>query len=163
MFSMCKQDCQGKPCVLQPSWRYLAAQVLDDNRTAVSDEELCAVLKERLNVDASEAFRSSNAGGSAAARRAHLPQKGAVQQGYKALTVEHFVTQMLPLLELERDAEVAQVKRWTYRLECAQADTCTQISLSCYEGRMSCPEPYASLDVGDSLMASTPACRPRTV
>ena len=84
--------------------------MFDDDQTAVSDEELCAVLKERLDVDASKAFSSSQNNGSPAAKQAHLPQKGALQQGCETLTVEKFVSQTLPLLELEREAEVAQVQ-----------------------------------------------------
>lgn len=83
-----------------------AAQVLSDDGAAVSDKDLCAVLKETLNIDASKAFSSSHSNGSAAAK---LPQKGALQKNCKVLTVEDYVSQTLPLLELEKDAEVAQV------------------------------------------------------
>ena len=83
-------------------------QAFDDSRTGVSDEELCIALRAKLNVDASKAL-SSCSNGSAVAKRAELPQKGALQQGCKVLTVEDFVSRTLPLLELERDAEFAQV------------------------------------------------------
>ena len=67
------------------------------------------MLRERLNVDGRKAFSSACNKSIAAASWVHLPQKGALQQGCKPLTVEEFVSQTLPLLELERDAEVAQV------------------------------------------------------
>ncbi|CAL5218349.1 g9 [Coccomyxa viridis] len=82
-------------------------KVLSDDGAAVSDKDLCAVLKETLNIDASKAFSSSHSNGSAAAK---LPQKGALQKNCKVLTVEDYVSQTLPLLELEKDAEVAQAQ-----------------------------------------------------
>jgi len=89
--------------------RRLLMQAFDDSRTGVSDEELCIALRAKLNVDASKALSNSCSNGSAVAKRAELPQKGALQQGCKVLTVEDFVSRTLPLLELERDAEFAQV------------------------------------------------------
>ena len=97
-----------------------AAQVLDDDRTAVSDEDLCAALKETLQLDASKAFSSSHSTGSTTAKEAHLPQKGVLHKGCKVLTVQDYVSQTLPLLELERDAEVAQVGPRTFWSACAQ-------------------------------------------
>ena len=40
-----------------------------------------------------------------------LPQKGALRRGAEALTAAEYVARTLPLLELEREAEVAQVRR----------------------------------------------------
>ena len=122
------------------------------------------MVKEKLKVDASIAFISSHDGGSPAARRVHLPQKGAVQEGYKALTVEQFVSQTLPLLELERDAEIAQVRCRTSLSGFAQADALTKFTLSCRAGRMSCAEAFATSDVSNSIAnpKALTACRPRT-
>ena len=84
-------------------------QVYGGDRTSISDEELCSFLKDKLNIDAAGAFSSGQSIGSRTTEPAELPQKGRLQQGHRALTVEGFVSQTLPLLELERDAEVAQV------------------------------------------------------
>ena len=84
-------------------------QAFDDSRAEISDEELCIALRAKLHVDAGKALSNSRSNDSAVAKRAELPQKGALQQGCGALTVEDFVSRTLPLLELERDAEVAQV------------------------------------------------------
>ena len=88
-------------------------QVSEGDRTSISDEELCSFLKDKLNIDAAGAFSRGHSNDSRTAAPAELPQKGRLQQGYRALTVEGFVSQTLPLLELERDAEVAQVGQQT--------------------------------------------------
>ena len=84
-------------------------QVFERDRTSISDEELCSFLKNKLDIDAAGAFSRGQSDGSRTAAPAELPQKGRLQQGHRKLTVEGFVSQTLPLLELERDAEVAQV------------------------------------------------------
>ena len=118
-------------------WSSLSAQVFDSDRKAVSDEELCAMLQERLHVDASKAFSSSQNNGSPAPKQAHMPQKGALQQGCKALTVDEFVSRTLPLLELEQEAEVAQVKSSTLLWACQETIYLYNRSLSCCPGCMS--------------------------
>ncbi len=74
------------------------------------DEDLCTALKEQLNNAASKDFNKGKSNGSAAVRGERLPQKGALQRGAEALTAEEYVARTLPLLELEREAEVAQVR-----------------------------------------------------
>ena len=75
------------------------------------NEDLRTALKEQLNVDASKDFSKGRSNGSAAVTGERLPQKGALQRGTEALTAEEYVARTLPLLELEREAEVAQVRR----------------------------------------------------
>ena len=68
-------------------------------------------MKGQLNVNANKACSKSRSDGSAAVTGERLRQRGALQQGAELLTAEEYVARTLPLLELEREAEVAQVKR----------------------------------------------------
>ena len=67
-------------------------------------------MKEQLSVNASKATSTEN-NGSAAVEGERLPQMGVLQRGAEALTAEEYVARTLPLLELEHEAEVAQVRR----------------------------------------------------
>ena len=74
------------------------------------DEDLCTAVKKQLGVDASKAFSKRNSNG-VAVEGEPLPQKGALPPGAELLTAEEYVARTLPLLELERKAEEAQVRR----------------------------------------------------
>lgn len=67
------------------------------------DEQLCAALSEHLSLDASAAFaRPLRAAAKTSA-------KGAKQEKPPVASLDEFVARMAPLLEMERDAEMAQV------------------------------------------------------
>lgn len=76
---------------------------------ALSDEAICDLLREHFHIDGSSDFAAPHA-------KPAAPKAG-IQNGRKAggklLSLEDFVSRTLPLLEMEREAEVAQVLRPT--------------------------------------------------
>lgn len=95
----------------------------------LSDDQLVSLIKQHLGLDAGEVFASmasSSIGGggggraaAAAAGKAYVPPSwnrgdgaAAAKPGAQGLTTpEEFIARVLPLLEMEREAEVAQVGR----------------------------------------------------
>lgn len=78
----------------------------------LSDEQLIALLAEHLSIDAADAFAAAAAPAAQQPPAAWRPSSkaGKAKPGAKGLvSVEDFVAQVLPLLDMERDAEVAQV------------------------------------------------------
>ena len=83
-----------------------------------TDAQLIALIQQHLGIDASDAFAAGPPPGQAAAAAARLPaawqggsKAGKAQPGAKGLvSVEEFIAKVLPLLEMEREAEVAQVR-----------------------------------------------------
>ena len=108
--------------------------------TLLSDDDLCALLRQHLRLDAAAAFsaqRPASNGGRSQRQQAALAQPHATQQGTGAsrgrvkhgqpggavrggpaargpaarpLTLEAFVARTLPLIEMEREAEVLQAR-----------------------------------------------------
>ena len=84
----------------------------------LTDEQLVALIQQHLHLDATAAFAGSkpsngSAGGAAGGRPA-AARAGAAAAKPSAkglISVEAFVAQMLPLLEMEREAEVAQASQ----------------------------------------------------
>lgn len=83
-----------------------------------TDAQLIALIQQHLGIDASDAFAAGPPPGQAAVAAARPPaawhgssKAGKAQPGAKGLvSVEEFIAKVLPLLEMEREAEVAQVR-----------------------------------------------------
>ncbi len=77
----------------------------------MSDEDLCRLLYEHFHIDSSAEFGAPSAKPAAGKQRVQCAQKA----NGELLTLEAFVSRTLPLLEMEREAEVAQVwlLQWT--------------------------------------------------
>lgn len=82
-----------------------------------TDAQLIALIQQHLGIDASDAFAAGPPPGKAAAasRPAAAWQGGSkagkAKPGAKGMiSVEEFIARVLPLLDMERDAEVAQVR-----------------------------------------------------
>ncbi|PRW39069.1 DNA-binding SMUBP-2 isoform B [Chlorella sorokiniana] len=83
-----------------------------------TDAQLIALIQQHLGIDASDAFAAGLPTGAAAAAAARPPaawrggsKAGKAQPGAKGLiSVEEFIAKVLPLLEMEREAEVAQAE-----------------------------------------------------
>lgn len=89
----------------------------------LTDEQLVALLQHHLHLDTVDAFAAprggiSGCGGASAAGQRSAPAKWRQPGGGKPakpsskglVTVEAFIAQVLPLLEMEREAEVVQVR-----------------------------------------------------
>lgn len=76
----------------------------------MSDEDLCRLLCEHFHIDSSAEFGGQSTKPAAGKQRVQSAQKA----NGELLTLEAFVSRTLPLLELEREAEVAQV--WLLQL-----------------------------------------------
>ena len=117
-----------------------AAQTVEVPDGELSDDALCALLRQHLRLDASAAFSAQrspsngerNKGQQASAAQGPATQQGALSRRGRAergqhggavqggpvageaaarpLTLEAFVARTLPLIELEREAEVAQAR-----------------------------------------------------
>ena len=72
---------------------------------ALSDEVICELLREHFHIDGSGDFRAPHAKPAATKLQSENDRKASGKQ----LSLEEFVSQTLPLLEMEREAEVAQV------------------------------------------------------
>ncbi len=73
---------------------------------ALSDEAICDLVRHHFHIDGSAEFAPSPE------KSANGKQSmGPVRKGGKLLSLEEFVSRTLPLLEMEREAEVAQVSR----------------------------------------------------
>lgn len=85
---------------------------------ATSDEQLAALLRQHLSIDAASAFAASSgssgtavaAGRRGAAAGWKPPSKSSKPGAAGMVSVEAFIAQVLPLLELERAAEVTQAE-----------------------------------------------------
>ena len=79
--------------------------------TAVSDEQLAALLRQHLGIDAAPALAQPPPGPAASAVRPAQPARAAAAPAVPGaaglVSVEEYVAATLPLLELERGAEVA--------------------------------------------------------
>ena len=128
----------------------------------LSDEQLVALIQQHLNLDAAAAFAGSGTGGAGTGRQQppgagaagwrHGGPSAAAQPGARGLvTVEEFVAQLLPLLEMEREAEVAQASR-------AGGWAGGWVPASCWLRLRgpACLRPFAALPDCQRL----PACRP---
>lgn len=72
---------------------------------ALSDEAICDLVRRHFHIDGSAAFATPPA--DVPARK---QANGPLKKGGKQLSLEEFVSRTLPLLEMEREAEVAQVR-----------------------------------------------------
>lgn len=85
-----------------------------------TDAQLTALIQQHLGIDASDAFAAGPPPGGQKAAAARPPaawqggaKAGKAQPGAKGLvSVDEFIAKVLPLLEMEREAEVAQVRGW---------------------------------------------------
>lgn len=130
----------------------LAEQTVEVPSGVLSDDALCALLRQHLRLDAAAAFsaqRSASTGDRSQGQQASAAHGPTTQQGALAsrgraehgqpvggvrggpasggpaarpLTLEAFVARTLPLIELEREAEVAQARLTSpevmYRIKC---------------------------------------------
>ncbi|KAL4856486.1 DNA-binding protein SMUBP-2 [Chlorella vulgaris] len=87
----------------------------------LSDDQLVSLIQQHLNIDASAAFaapapatashQSGQPGHGTDRRNGGRPAASAAQPGtHSQLSVDDFVARLLPLLEMEREAEVAQAE-----------------------------------------------------
>lgn len=75
---------------------------------ALSDEAICDLVRRHFHIDGSADFAVPSAKPAATKQ-----VMGPVRKGGKLLSLEEFVSRTLPLLEMEREAEVAQVRQIT--------------------------------------------------
>ena len=118
----------------------LAEQTVEVPSGVLSDDALCALLRQHLRLDASTAFsaqrspsngdwskgQQASAAQGPATQQAALASRGRAERGQhggavrggpaageaaaRPLTLEAFVARTLPLIELEREAQVAQAR-----------------------------------------------------
>lgn len=104
----------------------------------MSDDQLAAFIKQHLQLDAAEEFASvpSSGGGGGGSRHQAVAGEpwrraeaaAAAKPGSKGLlTPEDFITRFLPLLDMEREAEVAQVLRSGAGTAGSRACECQQL------------------------------------
>jgi hypothetical protein len=92
---------------------FFSIQVVIEDSGSMTDEALCELMRRHLKIDAAPFLASTSRpkrtkpfGGTAS----KPGQKGGRSHSYDApISLEEFVTKMLPLLDLEKDAEIAQV------------------------------------------------------
>ncbi|KAK9808936.1 hypothetical protein WJX72_006613 [[Myrmecia] bisecta] len=121
-----------------------SVEVPDGTAIDVSDELICELLAVHLKLDAADAFapRSKPAPNGSSGPlaengrevRMQFAERGAAAKpGGKQLSLEAFVAQTLPLLELEKDAEVAQAQEAVSQCkpETAQAKGRALLNLRC--------------------------------
>lgn len=153
-----------------------------------TDAQLIALIQQHLGIDASDAFAAGPPPGQAAAAAARPPaawqggsKAGKAQPGAKGLvSVEEFIAKVLPLLEMEREAEVAQVRHgrqlcMTWRrcavpeqLSCASfpggCRVCVSVDCSSFEriAAMLAHEPCSASALPPHTCLPEPVChRPR--
>ena len=88
-------------------------QVHVEDAGRISDAQLCELLRQHLDISAEPFFASSSGhapgNGRATERRSAVRGAAGQPQLDAALTLNSFVASTLPLLDLEREAEIAQV------------------------------------------------------
>lgn len=94
----------------------------------ISDEDICKLLQQQFHISCAGAYFGRPDDGKATAQ---MPPAGpSTATGAAQLSLEDFVTKTLPLLEMERAAEVAQVKSFLlFHDQCPHRTFCRAKSL----------------------------------